>query len=67
MKIKKLFSFLLIFCFLIPITACSTNVIRPITEDTEITLWTYPIGDWGNEKAVNKLISNFIAINPEIS
>lgn len=67
MKIKKLFSFLLIFCILFPITGCSTNIIRPITEDTEITLWTYPIGDWGNETAVNELISDFTAANPEIS
>ena len=56
MKIKKLFSFLLIFCILFPITSCSTNIIRPITEDTEITLWTYPVGDWGNESAENELV-----------
>ena len=67
MKIKKLFSFLLIFCILFSISACSTNIIRPITEDTEITLWTYPVGDWGNEAAVNELVRDFTEANPEIT
>lgn len=67
MKIKKLFSFLIIFCISISITACSSNVIRPMIEDTEITLWTYPIGDWGNKTAVDKLIKDFNEVHPEIS
>lgn len=67
MKIKKSFSFLLIFCILFPITSCSTNIIRPITEDTEITLWTYPVGDWGNEAVVNELVRDFTEVNPEIT
>ena len=67
MKIKKSFSFILIFCILLPITSCSTNIIRPITEDTEITLWTYPVGDWGNEAVVNELVRDFTEVNPEIT
>ncbi|MBR3972358.1 MAG: extracellular solute-binding protein [Oscillospiraceae bacterium] len=34
--------------------------------DTEIALWTYPIGGWGNQDTVNTLIANFEAANPGI-
>ena len=33
---------------------------------TEITLWTYPIGGWGNQDTVNALISKFEAANPDV-
>ena len=36
------------------------------TETTEITLWTYPIGGWGNQDTVNGLIAKFEAANPGI-
>ena len=32
----------------------------------EISLWTYPIGDWGNEEAVNALLADFNAAYPNI-
>lgn len=67
MKIKKLFCFLIISGLLLFITSCSDNVVRPLLEDTEITLWTYPIGDWGNKTVVDKLIKGFNELHPEIS
>lgn len=67
MKIKKLFCFLIISCLILPITSCSNNVPRLLLEDAEITLWTYPIGDWGNKTVVNKLIKNFNEVHPDIS
>ena len=33
---------------------------------TEISLWTYPIGDWGKEATVNALLEAFNAAHPEI-
>ena len=40
----------------------------PKTEDkgeskdaTEISLWTYPVGDWGNQEVVDKLCADFKA------
>ena len=40
---------------------------KPASADAEeITLWTYPIGNWGNEAAVNEIIANFNAVHPEI-
>ena len=67
MKTKTLFGSFVIFCILILVTACTSHVARPVMEDTEISLWTYPIGDWGNKKVVNGLIKKFNEIHPEIS
>ena len=38
----------------------------PAAETVEISLWTYPIGGWGNQDTVNGLISAFEAANPGI-
>lgn len=67
MKLKNISIFLLISCIILPLTACSYNIARPIEDETEIELWTYPIGEWGKEKIVNKLIKNFRTIHPEIT
>ena len=32
-----------------------------------ITLWTYPIGSWGDAEVVNSIVSNFNAANPDIT
>ena len=36
-------------------------------EPVEITLWTYPIGGWGNAETVDTLIADFEAANPGIT
>lgn len=33
---------------------------------TEISLWTYPIGGWGDQKTVDALLAGFHAANPSI-
>ena len=33
---------------------------------TEITLWTYPIGNWVDQATVDGLIADFNAVHPEI-
>lgn len=66
MKFKGLFSSLLVLCVCLNLTACSYNVARPLIDDTEITLWTYPIGDWGNKDSVEKLLKDFAELHPEI-
>ena len=55
---KKLLALLLCVMLMIPVFA--------VAEDVEITLWTYPIGSWGNEETVNGIIANFNAVHPEI-
>ena len=34
---------------------------------TAITIWTYPIGKFGDRDAVNELIAKFNEVHPEIS
>ncbi len=39
----------------------------PAGEATEISLWTYPIGKWGDQATVDGLIADFNAAYPEIT
>ena len=34
--------------------------------ETDITLWTFPIGDWGNSEKVDEMLSAFNAVHPDI-
>ncbi len=36
-------------------------------EGAAITLWTYPIGSWGNSEVVNSIVSKFNEANPDIA
>lgn len=56
---KKLMALLLCAMMILPLAAFAQGA-------TEITLWTYPIGSWGNEEVVNGIIANFNAVHPEI-
>lgn len=55
---KKLLALLLCLMLVIPAFA--------VAEDVEITLWTYPIGNWANAETVDEIIKNFNAVHPEI-
>ena len=35
-------------------------------EDIELTLWTFPVGDWGNPTAVSGILTSFHREHPEI-
>ena len=77
---KKLFALLLVACMVVALCACTTTPTTPTgnnndnpgtpatpaSEDVSITLWTYPIGGWGNSDVVNGLIADFEAANPGI-
>jgi len=39
---------------------------QPESNVTEISLWTYPIGNWGNQETVDQLIAEFNAVYPDI-
>ena len=56
---KKILALLLCLMLALPILAFADDTV-------EITLWTYPIGSWGNAEAVNEIIANFNAVHPEI-
>ncbi|MCM1540005.1 MAG: extracellular solute-binding protein [Blautia sp.] len=48
-------------------SAAATNQDSASTaEGAEITLWTYPIGNWGDSATVDTMIANFNAVHPEI-
>ena len=53
---KKLIALLLALVMVIGMTACSTS-----SNDKELTLWTYPIGGWGNSEVVDALLADFKA------
>ena len=61
---KKILALVLALIMVLTLGACT---VEKQNEDTvEITLWTYPIGDWGNQTAVDKLLADFHAANPNI-
>ena len=33
----------------------------------DLTLWTYPVGGWGNKETVDALIASFNAVYPNIT
>ena len=55
---KKLLAVLLCLMLALPVLA--------LAEETEITLWTYPIGSWTDDATVTGLIADFNAVHPEI-
>ena len=46
--------------------ATSAAASTEATATTEISLWTYPIGGWGDQATVDALIADFEAANPGI-
>ena len=65
---KKLLAFLLALTLVLSVTACGQDAADNDEEQSviELTLWTYPIGDWADEAAVNNLLTQFNAVYPDI-
>ena len=57
---RKLFALLLCLMMLLPTASLAE-------EKVDITLWTYPIGNWTNAETVDAIIANFNAVYPNIS
>ena len=75
---KKLIAMLLALVMVIGLCACTvekapeqTNApageTTPAAEKVEISLWTYPIGNWVDEATVASLIADFNAVYPNIT
>lgn len=47
-------------------TAAETTAAKEVSEASEITLWTYPVGKWGDDETVTNIIKNFNAKYPDI-
>ena len=56
---KKLVALFLCLMLALPVFAVADDTV-------EITLWTYPIGSWGNAETVDGIIASFNAVHPEI-
>ena len=76
---KKLIAMLLALVMVLGLCACTVSQAdpteppvegseggEPAATTTEITLWTYPIGGWGDQAVVADLIANFEAANEGI-
>ena len=59
---KKLFALMLALIMVFALAAPSAFA----DDAVEITLWTYPIGQWGTQEVVDELIAGFEAANPGI-
>ncbi len=62
---KKCLSLLLAAALALGLTTAVAPV-RTMADDVNITLWTYPIGNWGNSETVDGLIKGFEEANPGI-
>ena len=49
-----------------PVATDPVETNAPVADEVSISLWTYPIGGWGNQETVDSLISAFEAANPGI-
>ena len=52
---KKLIALLLAVVMVLGLCACSVS---SGSKKTEITLWTYPVGQWGDQATVEKTLKN---------
>lgn len=59
---KKLFALLLACMMLMPLVFANAQ-----GEKTEITLWTYPIGNWGKQETLDEFIKAFNEKYPNVS
>ena len=63
---KKIIAMLLAAMMILGLCACGINVEQNNGDDIQLTLWTYPIGGWGDQKTVEALVEGFEAANPGI-
>ena len=63
MNYRKVLAVALAASMLVP----AGNVFAADSESTDITLWTYPIGNWGDAATVDGMIANFNEAHPEIN
>ena len=61
---KKILAVLLVLVMVLSLCACTVSTGG---KKTEITLWTYPIGNWGDQATVDALIADFEKANPDIT
>ncbi len=70
---KKIFAFIYLLLSVSVLSSCSNSIQDIITEDDsadnqdiELTLWTFPVGNWGNPTAVSNILNSFHKEYPDI-
>ena len=63
---KKLISLFLAAAMCLSMAACGSSEPAPQEGSTEITLWTYPVGKFGDDETVKGFIEKFNEVNPDI-
>lgn len=73
---RLLFSLTSVLCAAL-LSSCANNAQTPATEEPgsdsedenhiELTLWTFPVGNWGNPTAVSNMLTSFHREHPDIS
>lgn len=71
MKKQAVFVFFMLFVVLLPSCGSQTDRVEPgygnnVSEETELTLWTFPVGNWGNPTTVSNLLAGFHREHPNI-
>lgn len=61
---KKLFAILLALVMVLALSACT---ITGPSDNVSISLWTYPIGNWGSQEQVDAIVAAFNAKYPNIT
>ena len=61
---KKFIALALVLVMVMALGACTVQ--KQNDDKVSITLWTYPIGNWGDQTTVDALIADFEAKNPNI-
>ncbi|MCM1194457.1 MAG: extracellular solute-binding protein [Firmicutes bacterium] len=68
---KKLFTLICLLLSVVLMSSCGVVVNPPNPDDngqeiTEITLWTFPVGNWGNTTSVSNILTRFHRAYPNI-
>ena len=66
---KRLLAAVLAMVLLLSCTACGAKnkeIEMPVENVTELTLWTYPYGNWSDSETVNMLLNQFTSVYPNV-
>ena len=56
---KKLLAFLLALLLAASLWACGSSHTEDASDGVELTLWTYPAGNWGDQDTVERMVAQF--------
>ena len=63
---KKLLAFLLALLLAASLWACGSSHTEDASDGVELTLWTYPAGNWGDQDTVERMVAQFNRDYPDI-